>query len=294
MRIKKAIIPAAGLGTRMLPSTKAIPKEMLPIIDKPAIQYIVEEALAAGIKDIIIITGDGKQAIEAHFDSSFLLEQTLKKRGKLTILKEVQQINKLANIHYIRQGIPKGLGHAIWCARNFIGNEPFAVLLGDTLVKQKKLFLKEMVEYFEKYQSSVIGVKRVEQSEVERYGIVNVEESRKLFNEVINLVEKPKKEDTQSNLAILGRYILTPKIFELLEKQKPGVGNEIQLTDALQELLKYEKVYADVFEGETYDIGGKFGYFKAVVEYAIERENMKQEVLELLNKLVTKHNKIQE
>ncbi|MFS0906978.1 UTP--glucose-1-phosphate uridylyltransferase GalU [Priestia aryabhattai] len=288
MKVRKAVIPAAGLGTRLLPSTKAMPKEMLPIIDKPTIQYIIEEAVESGIKDIIIVTGKGKKAIEDHFDTSMLLEETLKNKGKITILNEMQNISQLANIHYIRQGVPKGLGHAIWCARNFVGNEPFAVLLGDTLIKEKKPCLKEMIRLFEECHSSIIGVKRVNESDVSKYGIVDVTKGNgPLFN-IQNLVEKPKIEDAPSDLAIFGRYILTPKIFDLLAKQERGVGNEIQLTDALQTMLKYENVYAQIFEGKSYDIGEKLGYLKTIIEFAIEREDLKEDLVQFMKNIVSK------
>lgn len=288
MKVRKAVIPAAGLGTRLLPSTKAMPKEMLPIIDKPTIQYIIEEAVESGIKDIIIVTGKGKKAIEDHFDTSMLLEETLKNKGKITILNEMQSISQLANIHYIRQGIPKGLGHAIWCARNFIGNEPFAVLLGDTLIKEKKPCLKEMIRLFEECHSSIIGVKRVNELDVSKYGIVDVTKGNgPLFN-IQNLVEKPKIEDAPSDLAIFGRYILTPKIFDLLAVQERGVGNEIQLTDALQTMLKHENVYAQIFEGESYDIGEKLGYLKTIIEFAIQREDLKEDLVQFMKNIVSK------
>ncbi|RDW16414.1 UTP--glucose-1-phosphate uridylyltransferase [Oceanobacillus arenosus] len=288
MKVTKAVIPAAGLGTRLLPSTKAMPKEMLPIIDKPTIQYIVEEAVAAGIKDIIIVTGKEKKAIEDHFDTSYLLEEILKNKGKITILEELQDITRLANIHYTRQGVPKGLGHAIWCARSFIGNEPFAVLLGDTLVKDNKSCLKEMIHLFEEHQSSIIGVKPVNKSEVSRYGIVDVIKGNEPLQRVCNLVEKPEIGEEPSNLAIFGRYVLTPRVFDLLEKQKPGVGNEIQLTDALATLLDYENVYAQTFEGKSYDIGEKLGYLKTIIEFAIERDDLKKDVLQFLEEVITK------
>ncbi len=290
MEVKKAIIPAAGLGTRLLPSTKAMPKEMLPIIDKPTIQYIIEEAVESGIEDIIIVTGKGKKAIEDHFDTSYLLEQTLKNKGKEDILKEMQQLSKLANIHYIRQGVPNGLGHAIWCARKFIGNEPFAVLLGDTLVKEEKPFLKEMIELYKECHSSIIGVKHVNESEVSRYGIVDIIKGNGPLYKISNMVEKPKKEDAPSDLAIFGRYILTPQIFNLLENQEPGVGNEIQLTDALQTMLQHEEVFARIFEGKSYDIGEKLGYVKTIVEFAVEREDLKKDVLQFLREIVEKMN----
>jgi UTP--glucose-1-phosphate uridylyltransferase len=216
MKVRKAIIPAAGLGTRFLPATKAMPKEMLPIVDKPTIQYIVEEAVDSGIEDILIVTGKGKRAIEDHFDSSIELEQNLYEKGKFDLLDAVQKSSKLVDIHYIRQKEPKGLGHAIWCARKFIGDEPFAVLLGDDIVKAEKPCLKQMIEHYERYNASIIGVQHVPDEEVSRYGIVEGRQIADRFYSVANLVEKPKREEASSNLAILGRYILSPRIFAIL------------------------------------------------------------------------------
>lgn len=288
VKVRKAVIPAAGLGTRLLPLTKALPKEMLPIIDKPTIQYIIEEAVESGIKDIIIVTGKEKKAIEDHFDSSFLLEETLSKKGKLEELREIRKISQLANIHYIRQSEPNGLGHAIWCARKFIGNEPFAVLLGDTLVEEKKSCLKDMMELYDKCQNSIIGIKYVDKTDVHKYGIVDVEKENGPVYNIQSLIEKPSQEQAPSNLAIFGRYILTPKIFNLLENQEPGVGNEIQLTDAISALLKYEPVYAHVFNGKSYDIGDKLGYLKTIIEFALQREDLEKEVLYFLRGIVAK------
>ncbi|MGO4546879.1 UTP--glucose-1-phosphate uridylyltransferase GalU [Paenibacillus sp. 2TAB23] len=282
MRIRKAIIPAAGLGTRFLPATKAMPKEMLPIVDKPTIQYIIEEAVASGIEDIIIVTGKGKRAIEDHFDSSFELEASLRENGKLELLSEVQKSSSLADIHYIRQKEPKGLGHAIWCARKFIGDEPFAVLLGDDIVQSEQPCLKQMMELFNKYQSSIIGVKPVSYQEVSRYGIVDYSEiSDKLFK-VRSLVEKPRIEDAPSNLAIMGRYILTPEIFNILGNQKAGAGNEIQLTDAISALVNKEDIYAYHFEGIRYDVGEKLGFIKTSIEFALLRDELRDDLLEYL------------
>lgn len=286
MRVRKAIIPAAGLGTRFLPATKAMPKEMLPIVDKPTIQYIVEEAIESGIEDIIIVTGKGKRAIEDHFDNSFELEQNLLEKGKLDLLNEVQKSSNLVDIHYIRQKEAKGLGHAIWCARNFIGNEPFAVLLGDDIVRADKPCLKQMVEQYDRYKASVIGVQRVSDDEVSRYGIVDGKEIHDRFYSVNHLVEKPKKEEAPSNLAILGRYILTPKIFEILDSQKPGAGGEIQLTDAIAELNRHEAVYAYDFEGIRYDVGEKLGFIKTTIEFALQREELRSNLLEYLSNIV--------
>jgi UTP--glucose-1-phosphate uridylyltransferase len=288
MKVKKAIIPAAGLGTRFLPATKAMPKEMLPIVDKPTIQYIVEEAVESGIEDIIIVTGKGKRAIEDHFDHSFELEHNLLEKGKYDLLDEVQKSSKLVDIHYIRQKEPKGLGHAIWCARKFIGNDPFAVLLGDDIVKADKPCLKQMIEQYERHNSSVIGVQHVADDEVSRYGIVDGKMIGDRFYSVNSLVEKPQKEEAPSNLAILGRYILNPKIFEILSRQEPGAGGEIQLTDAIAELNKYEAVYAYDFEGIRYDVGEKMGFIKTTIEFALQHQDLKLDVLEYLSAVVEK------
>lgn len=287
MRVRKAIIPAAGLGTRFLPATKAMPKEMLPIVDKPTIQYIVEEAIESGIEDIIIVTGKGKRAIEDHFDNSFELEQVLLEKGKLELLNEVQKSSKMVDIHYIRQKEAKGLGHAVWCARKFIGNEPFAVLLGDDIVKAKTPCLRQMIEQYERFKSSIIGVQNVADDEVSRYGIVDGKEIHDRFYNVNNLIEKPKREDAPSNLAILGRYILSPKIFEMLDYQRAGLGGEIQLTDAIAELNRYEAVYAYNFEGVRYDVGEKLGFIQTNIEFALQREELRPQLLEYLNRLLT-------
>lgn len=286
MKVRKAIIPAAGLGTRFLPATKAMPKEMLPIVDKPTIQYIVEEAVKSGIEDIIIVTGKGKRAIEDHFDSSFELEQNLLKKGKLDLLEEVQKSSKMVDIHYIRQKEPKGLGHAIWCARKFIGNEPFAVLLGDDIVQAETPCLKQMIDQYDRYKASVIGVQHVPEDEVSRYGIVDGKEIHERFYSVNSLVEKPKKEVAPSNLAIMGRYILSPKIFEILDQQKPGAGGEIQLTDAMAELNRFEAVYAYDFEGTRYDVGEKFGFIKTTIEVALQRDELREELLGYLEEKI--------
>jgi UTP--glucose-1-phosphate uridylyltransferase len=289
MRVRKAIIPAAGLGTRFLPATKAMPKEMLPIVDKPTIQYIVEEAVESGIEDIIIVTGKGKRAIEDHFDNSFELELNLLEKGKLELLNEVRKASKLVDIHYIRQKEAKGLGHAIWCARKFIGREPFAVLLGDDIVRANKPCLKQMIELFDRYKSSIIGVQPVDNNEVSRYGIVDVKNIDERFYSVLNLVEKPKKQDAPSNLAIVGRYILTPRIFGILNHQEPGACGEIQLTDAIAKLNIFEAVYAYHFEGTRYDVGDKLGFIKTIIEFALERNDLKDKLLDHIYELVNKH-----
>ncbi len=281
-KVRKAIIPAAGLGTRFLPATKAQPKEMLPIVDKPTIQYIIEEAVASGIEDIIIVTGRGKRAIEDHFDKSYELEETLAKKGKMKQLEEVQGISKLANIHYIRQKEPLGLGHAIACASRFIGDEPFAVLLGDDIVhNQDTPCLKQLIDVYNRFNSSVIGVQEVPEQDVSKYGVISVKNGAiedRVFH-IDNLVEKPKVEDAPSNYAIMGRYILRPEIFEILENQTPGAGGEIQLTDAIKRLNELQMVVGYEFDGERYDVGDKFGFIKATLEFALEREDLRGDVL---------------
>jgi UTP--glucose-1-phosphate uridylyltransferase len=284
-KVRKAIIPAAGLGTRFLPATKAQPKEMLPIVDKPTIQYIIEEAVASGIEDIIIVTGRGKRAIEDHFDKSYELEETLAKKGKYDVLEEVQGISKLANIHYIRQKEPLGLGHAISCASRFIGDEPFAVLLGDDIVHSpEKPCLKQLVDVYERYNSSVIGVQQVPQEDVSKYGVISINQNgiEDGVYHINDLVEKPKREEAPSNYAIMGRYVLRPEIFEILENQKPGAGGEIQLTDAIKTLNQMQMVVGYEFDGVRHDVGDKFGFVRATVEFALEREDLKAPVMEYL------------
>ncbi|MFP7479742.1 UTP--glucose-1-phosphate uridylyltransferase GalU [Terribacillus saccharophilus] len=291
MRIKKAIIPAAGLGTRFLPATKAQPKEMLPIVDKPTIQYIVEEAVKSGIEDIIIVSGRGKRAIEDHFDKSYELEDQLIKKDKMKMLEEIQDISNLADIHYIRQKEAKGLGHAISTAKKFIGNEPFAVLLGDDIVKTDGTpALKQLTEAFEKYRGSVVGVQQVPESEVSKYGVVAPQGSTSEPNlmQVSDLVEKPKKEEAPSNYAIMGRYVLTPEIFDILETLPAGAGGEIQLTDAIKELNKKQAVYACEFTGDRYDVGDKFGFIKATIEFALDRPDLKDQLEDYIKNYVMK------
>lgn len=287
--VRKAIIPAAGLGTRFLPATKAQPKEMLPIVDKPTIQYIIEEAVASGIEDIIIVTGRGKRAIEDHFDKSYELEETLAKKGKFDLLEQVQAIANLANIHYIRQKEPLGLGHAINCAKSFIGDEPFAVLLGDDIVhSQTKPCLKQLIEVYERFNSSVIGVQEVPDEDVSKYGIVSIKQTEIAKNcfHVNDLVEKPKLENAPSNYAIMGRYVLRPEIFEILDTQTPGAGGEIQLTDAIKRLNEKQMVVAYNFEGTRYDVGDKFGFIKAQIEFALKRDDLKEDVLNYLEEVL--------
>ncbi|PEL92931.1 UTP--glucose-1-phosphate uridylyltransferase GalU [Bacillus wiedmannii] len=282
--VKKAIIPAAGLGTRFLPATKAMPKEMLPIVDKPTIQYIVEEAIQSGIEDIIIVTGKGKRAIEDHFDHSFELEQSLLEKGKHEILKKVQESSKI-NIHYIRQKEPKGLGHAVWCARKFIGNEPFAVLLGDDIVQAETPCLRQLMDQYEATQSSVIGVQTVPETETHRYGIIDPLVQNGRSYQVSKFVEKPDKGTAPSNLAIMGRYVLTPEIFTFLENQQTGAGGEIQLTDAIQRLNEIQRVFAYDFEGKRYDVGEKLGFIQTTIEMALQHDELKNELLSYMEKL---------
>ena len=288
-KIRKAIIPAAGLGTRFLPATKAQPKEMLPIVDKPTIQYIIEEAVASGIEEILIITGRSKKCIEDHFDKSVELELELEKSGKEEMLKMVREISDMVDIHFIRQKEPKGLGHAISCAKTFVGNEPFAVLLGDDIVyNEGKPCLKQLIDCYDEYKTSVLGVQTVEAKDVNKYGIVNGIHIEDRVYKVKGLVEKPPVEEAPSNVAILGRYIITPHIFKILEKTKPGKGGEIQLTDALLKLIDEEAMYAYDFEGTRYDVGDKLGFLKATVEYALRREDLRDGFIEYLNTLKNK------
>lgn len=286
--VKKAIIPAAGLGTRFLPATKAMPKEMLPIVDKPTIQYIVEEAIESGIEDIIIVTGKGKRAIEDHFDHAFELEQNLMEKQKFELLEKVKHASDLANIHYIRQKEPKGLGHAVWCARKFIGDEPFAVLLGDDIVQAKKPCLRQLIEEYEQTQASVIGVQTVLDSETHRYGIIDPIEQNGRRYQVRQFVEKPKQGTAPSNLAIMGRYVLNPEIFMFLEEQQVGAGGEIQLTDAIQRLNEIQRVFAYDFEGKRYDVGEKLGFIKTTIEFAMRQEELKEDVIRFIDKILEK------
>ncbi len=287
MQVKKAIIPAAGLGTRFLPATKAQPKEMLPIVDKPTIQYIIEEAIASGIEDIIVVTGRGKRAIEDHFDKSFELEETLEKKNKTKLLEEVQAISAMTNIHYIRQKEANGLGHAIHCARKFIGNEPFAVLLGDDIVESETPCLKQLIDVFNRYHSSVVGVQQVPDEDVSKYGVV-APKGAEIEPNVIHaqtFVEKPALKDAPSNYAIMGRYVLRPEIFDILETLPPGAGNEIQLTDAIKVLNKSQAVLAYNFHGKRYDVGDRFGFIKATIDFALQREDLSEEVADYIREV---------
>jgi len=290
MRVRKAIIPAAGLGTRFLPATKAQPKEMLTIVDKPTIQYIVEEAISSGIEDILIVTGRNKRAIEDHFDRSVELEVNLREAGKDKLLKIVDDISNLADIHYIRQKEPRGLGHAIYCARKFIGNEPFAVLLGDDIIDAPTPCLKQMLDLYDQFHCSIVGVQQVPLEEVNRYGVVKPKPGQEgKLQEVEDLVEKPSWKAAPSRLAVMGRYIIQPEIFPLLEETEPGAGGEIQLTDALKKLAQKDRMYAYTFEGRRYDVGDKLGFLQATVELALKRKslgpNFQKYLLDLLGNL---------
>lgn len=289
--VRKAIIPAAGLGTRFLPATKAIPKEMLPIVDIPTIQYIVKEAVASGIEEILIITNSNKHCMENHFDRSYELEKRLLESNKQAECDMICDIADMANVYYVRQKEPKGLGHAILCAKSFIGDEPFAVLLGDDVVEnhEGKPALKQLIDAYNEVQASVVGVQTVPEDDVSKYGVVEPELGTAPVGRRVKLssmVEKPKKEDAPSNMAVLGRYVLTPEIFDYLEKQTPGAGGEIQLTDSIKSLMISQSVYAYDFEGIRYDVGDKFGFIKATVDYALEREELKDKLQAYLQELV--------
>ncbi|MBU8586949.1 UTP--glucose-1-phosphate uridylyltransferase GalU [Priestia megaterium] len=286
-KVRKAIIPAAGLGTRFLPATKAMPKEMLPIVDKPTIQYIVEEAIESGIEDIIIVTGKGKRAIEDHFDYAPELESNLMEKGKLDILEKVRQSSNV-DIHYIRQKEPKGLGHAVWCARNFIGNEPFAVLLGDDIVQAETPCLRQLMNEYEKTLSSVIGVQTVPNNQTHRYGIIDPISNEGRRHQVNTFVEKPVAGTAPSNLAIMGRYVFTPEIFKFLEEQKIGAGGEIQLTDAIQKLNEIQSVFAYDFEGRRYDVGEKLGFIETTVEFALQHTELRDSLRTFLYEILEK------
>lgn len=291
--IKKAIIPAAGLGTRFLPATKAVPKEMLPIVDTPTIQYIVEEAVNSGIEEILIITNSYKHCMENHFDRSYELEEHLSKAGKLNELKMMNDITSLANIYYVRQKEPRGLGHAVLCAKSFIGDEPFAVLLGDDVVVNHggKPALEQLLDAYNETGASIVGVQSVAKEHVSKYGIVAPSKSHKAVGRRVKLtdmVEKPAVEKAPSNLAVLGRYVLTPEIFEFLATQTPGAGNEIQLTDAIKRLMDLQAVYAYDFEGTRYDVGDKLGFIKATIDFALERDNLHDQVSAYIKELAAK------
>ncbi|QGQ97230.1 UTP--glucose-1-phosphate uridylyltransferase GalU [Paenibacillus psychroresistens] len=285
-KVTKAIIPAAGMGTRFLPATKAMPKEMLPIINKPTIQYIVEEAIESGIKDIIIVTGKGKRAIEDHFDSAFELETRLLEAGKLEILREVQQSSKV-ELHFIRQKEPLGLGHAVWCARRFIGNEPFAVLLGDDIVTGEVPCTLQLIEQYNRTQKSVIGIQEVLEKVTHRYGIIDPGLNWDRLYEVAKFVEKPPQGLAPSNLAIMGRYIFSPKIFEYLELHEKGAGGEIQLTDAIQKLNESEGVFAFNFKGKRYDVGERLGFILTTLEFALQNEELHYPLMDAMVEMLS-------
>ncbi|MBM7712767.1 UTP--glucose-1-phosphate uridylyltransferase GalU [Enterococcus xiangfangensis] len=284
-KVRKAVIPAAGLGTRFLPATKAIAKEMLPIVDKPTIQFIVEEAIASGIEDILVITGKGKRPIEDHFDSNLALEQNLAEKHKDELLKLVEETTDI-NLHFIRQKRPKGLGDAVLQARAFVGDEPFVVMLGDDIMEDKIPLSKQLINDFEQTSASTLAVMQVPQQETSKYGIINPnEEVAKGLYDVKNFVEKPNPKEAPSNLAIIGRYLLKPEIFDILATQKPGAGNEIQLTDAIDELNKTQRVFAHEFTGKRYDVGDKLGMVEANIEYGLKHPEIKDELKKYLKEL---------
>ena len=294
MTVKKAIIPAAGLGTRFLPATKSQPKEMLPIVDKPTLQYIIEEAIESGIEEILIITGRNKKSIEDHFDKSVELELELEQKGKDEMLEMVRNISNMVNIHYIRQKEPKGLGHAIHCAKSFIGNEPFAVLLGDDIVDCETPCLKQLISAYDEYKTSILGVQEVAKEDTCKYGILDVKHIEDRVYKVKDMVEKPSVEEAPSNVAILGRYIITPAIFNILENQEPGKGGEIQLTDALKTLGKQEAIYAYNFEGRRYDVGDKLGFLEATIDFALKRDNLRDDLLAYMKNVIKNTDTLEE
>jgi len=284
--VRKAVIPAAGLGTRFLPATKAQPKEMLPVVDKPAIQYVVEEAVRVGIRDILIITGRGKRSLEDHFDRSFELEHYLRAAGKLELLKEMRDIADMADIHFVRQGEPRGLGHAVSVAAEHVGNEAFAVLLGDDIMTGDSGVLGEMLDVYERHRSSVVALKAFPLEQISRYGCVRSEPLENDLVRVLDIVEKPAPEEAPSNLAVMGRYVLTPEIFDVLHRVAPGAGGEIQLTDAMAMLLKEQEIYGHVFEHGRFDVGDKADYLRAIVEVAVERDDLGPEFRVFLTDVV--------
>ncbi|WP_404284493.1 UTP--glucose-1-phosphate uridylyltransferase GalU [Exiguobacterium aurantiacum] len=290
-RVKKAVIPAAGLGTRFLPATKAMPKEMLPIVDKPTIQYIIEEAVESGIEDILIVTGKGKRAIEDHFDSVPELEQTLIEKGKSEFLKLVEETTNI-NIHFIRQSKPRGLGHAVLQAKAFVGNEPFVVMLGDDIVQATVPCTRQLISQYEITNSSIIGVQPVLDEETQRYGIVDLSSSvTEKLHKVKSFVEKPQLGSAPSNLAILGRYLFTPEIFKYLETQQVGTGGEIQLTDAITRLNEMQRVFAYEFDGKRYDVGEKLGFIRTTLEFSLNREDLKYDVMNMMEEILKEHSK---
>ena len=284
--VRKVVIPAAGLGTRFLPATKSQPKEMLPVVDKPAIQYVVEEAVRAGIRDVLIITGRGKRTLEDHFDRSFELEAELRSKDKQEQLAQVRAIADMADIHYVRQGEAKGLGHAVGVARQHVGNEPFAVMLGDDIMHEKSDVLEQMLSVHGRYGRSVIALKEVARKDISSYGCVQPEDVEEGLVRLLGIVEKPRPDEAPSNLAVMGRYVFTPEIFDAIDQLGPGAGGELQLTDAIGILLKQQTVYGYVFESGRYDIGNKLDYLRATVELALEREDIGPEFRAFLTELV--------
>jgi UTP--glucose-1-phosphate uridylyltransferase len=286
MKIKKAVFPVAGLGTRFIPATKAMAKEMLPVVDKPIIQYAVEEAFAAGIEQIIFVTGRGKKALEDHFDRSYEIEHVLKQKGKTDLLMQIQElVPKTGTIIYTRQHEPLGLGHAIWCARDIVGDEPFAVLLADDLIQTDKPILSEMVKIFDRLRASMAAVMEIEKDQTDKYGILDAQELEKNIFKINDMVEKPSPDKAPSNLAIVGRYILTPKIFEYLGKKEKGAGGEIQLTDAMKTLLKEQPIYGYKFNGQRFDCGDKVGFQMANLAFALERPDMRDRLIKFIKKI---------
>ena len=288
MKIKKAVFPVAGLGTRFLPATKSTPKEMLPLIDKPLVQYVVEEAVASGIEQILFVTGRNKRALEDHFDISFELEALLYEKGKDVELSQMRHIAEMVNIFYVRQKQAMGLGHAILCARDFVGDEPFAVLLGDDIIDGEKPCLGQLLEVYRKYRGSVLALEKVPLANISSYGCVSANRITERVFEITDLVEKPKPKEAPSDMAIIGRYILTPDIFPILEKQEPGKGGEIQLTDALVKLAKEEAIYGCLFEGVRHDCGDKLGFLKATVDLALKRQEFNDEFRKYLKEKLAK------
>ncbi|MFP5319805.1 MAG: UTP--glucose-1-phosphate uridylyltransferase GalU [Acidimicrobiia bacterium] len=289
-RIRKAVIPAAGKGTRFLPATKSQPKEMLPIVDKPAIQFVVEEAVRAGIRDILVITGQGKKTLEDHFDRSFDLEATLEASGKFDMLKEVRAIADMADIHYVRQGEARGLGHAVSVARQHVGDEPFAVMLGDDIMIESAGVLEGMLDVHQRYGCSVVALKQVTRKEISAYGCATPEPMEDNLVLIKDIVEKPKADEAPSTLAVMGRYILTPEIFDVLDRTEPGAGGEIQITDAIKTLSEDQPVYGYVFEHGRYDAGDKLDYLRATVELALDREDLGPAFQEVLVDIVKRRN----
>lgn len=286
MKIKKAVFPVAGLGTRFIPATKAMAKEMLPVVDKPLIQYAVEEAFEAGIEHIIFVTGRGKKALEDHFDRSFEIEHALKEKGKDDLLKQIQElVPKTGTIIYTRQNQPLGLGHAIWCARDIVGDEPFAVLLADDLIQTDKPVLSEMVKKFDRLRASIAAIMEVEKDQTDKYGILDAQQVEEDIVRIDDMVEKPKPEKAPSNLAIIGRYILTPKIFKYLGEKKKGAGGEIQLTDAMKSLLKEQPIYGYKFKGKRFDCGDKAGFQMANLAFALERPDMRDKLIKFIEEI---------